>query len=58
MKNGKHEVIAQIAGPGLVLAALVAMVLSNPRVRHAQSKLTPGWGTPQRQPILLCLLNP
>ncbi|MGA7340779.1 MAG: hypothetical protein WBE72_14845 [Terracidiphilus sp.] len=40
MKNGKHEVIAQIAGPGLVLAALVAMVLSNPGIGRAQSKPT------------------
>jgi len=37
MKNGKHGVIAQIAGPGLVLAALLATVLSNPGIGRAQT---------------------
>ncbi len=37
MKNGKHGVIAQIAGPGLVLAALLALVLSNPGISSAQA---------------------
>lgn len=35
--NGQHKVIAQIAGPGLVLAALLAMVLSNPGIGRAQA---------------------
>jgi hypothetical protein len=35
--NGKHEVIARIAGLGLVLAALLAMVLSGSSVGRAQS---------------------
>jgi hypothetical protein len=38
MKNGKHGVIAQIAGPGLVLAALLALALSNPAIGRAQSE--------------------
>jgi hypothetical protein len=37
MKNGKHGVIAQIAGPALVLAALLALVLSNPGIGRAQA---------------------
>jgi hypothetical protein len=37
MQNGKHKVIAGIAGPGLVLAALLAIALSNPGIGHAQS---------------------
>jgi len=37
MKNGKRKVIAQIAGPGLVLAALLAMVLSNACIGRAQA---------------------
>ncbi len=36
MKNGKHGVIAQIAGPGLVLAALLVLALSSPCVGRAQ----------------------
>jgi hypothetical protein len=37
MKNGKHGVIAQIAGPGLVLAALLGTVSSNPGIGRAQA---------------------
>ncbi|HTW80788.1 MAG TPA: hypothetical protein VME23_14675 [Terracidiphilus sp.] len=37
MKNGKRKVIAQIAGPGLVLAALLVLVLSNACIGRAQS---------------------
>ena len=37
MKNGKRKVIAQIAGPGLVLAALLVMVLSNACIGRAQA---------------------
>jgi hypothetical protein len=36
-KNGKHNFIAQIAGPGLVLAALLALMLSNPGIGRAQA---------------------
>jgi hypothetical protein len=39
--NGKHEVIARIAGPGLVLAAVFALVLSGSSVGRAQSSATP-----------------
>jgi hypothetical protein len=35
--NVKHEVIARIAGPGLVLTALLVMVLSSSSVGRAQS---------------------
>jgi hypothetical protein len=35
--NGRHEVIARIAGPGLVLAALLAIALSNSSAGRAQS---------------------
>ena len=35
--NGKHEVISQIARQSLVLAALLAMVLSTAGISHAQS---------------------
>jgi hypothetical protein len=38
--NGKHGVIAQIAGPGLVLAALLAVVLSTVSMGRAQSGAT------------------
>jgi hypothetical protein len=38
--NGTHEVIARIAGPGLVLAALFALVLSGSSVVRAQSRAT------------------
>lgn len=38
--NGKHKVIAQIAGPGLVLAALFVLALSNPGIGRAQSSTT------------------
>jgi hypothetical protein len=38
--NGTHEVIARIAGPGLVLAALLAMVLSGSSAGRAQSSST------------------
>ena len=41
MKNGKRKVIAKIAGPGLVLAALLALTLSNPGVGRAQASATP-----------------
>lgn len=37
MKSGNHRVIAQIAGPGLVLAALFVLVLSSPSLGCAQS---------------------
>lgn len=33
--HSKHEVIAQIAGPGLVLSALLAVVLAVPSASHA-----------------------
>jgi hypothetical protein len=36
-RNGKHEIITRIAGPGLVLAALFALVLSNSNAGRAQS---------------------
>lgn len=39
--NGKHEVIAGIAGQSLVLAALLAMVLSAVGITHAQSSAIP-----------------
>jgi hypothetical protein len=35
--NGKHEVLAHIARRGLLLAALLAMVLSSPSIIRAQS---------------------
>jgi hypothetical protein len=38
--NGKHEVIARIAGPGLVLASLLAMVLASSIAGRAQSSTT------------------
>jgi hypothetical protein len=38
--NRKHEVIARIAGPGLVLAALLAMVLANSLAGRAQASAT------------------
>jgi hypothetical protein len=38
--NYKHEVIARIAGPGLVLATLLAMVLSSSGVGRAQASAT------------------
>jgi len=38
--NSKHEVIARIAGPGLVLAALLAMVLSGSSLVRAQASAT------------------
>ena len=38
--NGKHEVIARIAGPGLVLAALLAMVLASSIAGRAQASAT------------------
>jgi len=36
--NSKHEVIARIAGPGLVLAALFVLVLSSSSAGRAQSR--------------------
>ncbi len=56
--NGQHEVIARIAGPGLVLAALLAMVLSSSSTGHAQASTTspavpaaaPAKAAPQAQP--------
>ena len=38
--NGKHEVIARIAGPGLVLGAVFALVLSSSSVGRAQASAT------------------
>ena len=38
--NGTHEVIARIAGPGLVLGAVFALVLSGSSVGRAQSSAT------------------
>jgi hypothetical protein len=38
--NGKYEVIARIAGPGLALAAVFALVLSGSSVGRAQSSAT------------------
>ena len=38
--NGTHEVIARIAGPGLVLGAVFALVLSGSSVVRAQSSAT------------------
>jgi hypothetical protein len=38
--NGKYEVIARIAGPGLVLGAVFALVLSGSCVGRAQSSAT------------------
>ena len=38
--NGKYEVIARIAGPGLVLVALFAMVLASSIAGRAQSSAT------------------
>jgi hypothetical protein len=37
MKNGKRKVIAKIAGPGLVLAALLVLSLSNACIGRAQA---------------------
>jgi hypothetical protein len=51
MKNGKHGVIAKIAGPGLVLAALLALVLPNPAICRAQAG-TVSSTTPASRPAL------
>jgi hypothetical protein len=56
--NGKHEVIARIAGPGLVLGAVFALVLSGSSVVRAQASAasaavpaaTPAKAAPQAQP--------
>lgn len=47
--NGKHEVIAQIARQSLVLAALLAMVLSAASIGRAQSSATSP-ATPDSRP--------
>jgi len=59
MQNGEHKVIAQIARPGLVVAALLAMALSNPGTGHAQSSpvqavpgAQPGKSVPLAQPAV------
>jgi hypothetical protein len=39
--NGKHEVIARIAGPSLVLAALLAVALAAPPALHADGVALP-----------------
>jgi len=38
MQNGEHNVIAQIARPGLVVAVLLTLVLANPHIGSAQTK--------------------
>jgi hypothetical protein len=65
MKNGKHEVIAQIAGPGLVLAALLVLMFFNPGIGHAQTgtaspAVTPAKSAeaPAKAPALLAAKPP
>lgn len=50
MKNGKHGVIAQIAGPGLVLAALLATALSSTIAGFAQTSASSPT-TPEASPV-------
>jgi hypothetical protein len=47
-KNGKPRVIAQIAGPGLVLAALLALALSGASIGRAQAGTTSPVVTPTK----------